>query len=423
LQFRKPFYFSLESGAESGKRREVWVERSGIVLSYLVSIRLKNIQTWVDTTVELDRGLTVLQGPNNSGKTVPFKVFKKMCVNIAGGRKSKRGLIRTGAEFGEAWLNYEDFTVKFEIYKTYQVYRLLNLEGEVLESWEQNTLPEKLKKLMGWYVDEEYRIVLNLTGQGNSKPFSDTNPQFNARVLKFLTENPELETAKINLKYWVNDLDVARIAEESNVRSLTSLSNNYSYKDLESFRNNIAKKKMVLICSKFLMGLGESLETIRDLSLGEAREIDKNLVQGLLECKENLVGIKGILAESEKLIAPQFKLAEKDEIAKALQAKEELQDMLDGLRDFSKTQTAFLEEDLTLLDKEKMEKAIKVYTIIMSVKRLLAENFNISQNKRKTERDLERIQEKLISLRQELRICPLCGKEFDGVLEGDCCGK
>ena len=179
------------------------------VSKMIALLRLVNIQSFKDITLDLTRGINVIEAPNETGKSVMFKVYRTMCDANWYGRGERKSLIRRGCSKGLALLvvpksENEVYKVLFEVYKTYQVYRLY-LNDKLLDSWKQDVLPQRVQEVLGWYYDSNSKILLNLCDQELDMPFVNSNSRFNYEVMRFIIQSPELERARDNLHEWIKN--------------------------------------------------------------------------------------------------------------------------------------------------------------------------------------------------------------------------
>ena len=137
-----------------------------------------NIQSWNGNTKIMEFSedrLNVIIGKNETGKSVLFKVFRQMCFPTFFGRTGRKDLITTGKEVGSLGLILSNGTaITFIIHKSFQIYKMKTKDDTDYRVWKQDSLPEEIRLELGWYIDEENKILLNIVDNEQGLAFVDT---------------------------------------------------------------------------------------------------------------------------------------------------------------------------------------------------------------------------------------------------------
>lgn len=379
---------------------------------YLKSLRLKGLQSWKDETLDFTDKLNVIQGHNETGKSVPFKIMRQMCFSSMYGRASRKSLIRRGCEFGEAWFTYNDCVVKFEIYNTYQIYRLYDNDGKEVQSWQRDSMPQKLLDIVGWYINEDNNILLNLLDQEIPLPFAESSLKFNAEVLKFITESPELERAKENFKEWVQELYLCKGKENTNLATLVGLSNNYKYENLEDYRDMIDKKTNVLNMCGFFKELFEKLTNLAVTGLGEFKFKDKEKIETIINTKNALYGVNKILTKHLAVENPKDISIDKELLSSVIDVNKSLRDIKGKIDSVSNQHKLLKEYYIKPVDTDKIEKILETKKNLGLLRFKLGQYCDFKSKNATLEIQLNRLSVILDDCRDKLGVCPLCGSDI-----------
>ena len=172
------------------------------------SIRLVNLQSWDDSDNKLDlsdRGINVLRARSETGKSVFRKVFTVACFPTLYGPRSRKALIRRGCEEGTLKMELSNGTrIEIIIREKKILYKMMKSEDNAWRTWETTSMPEEIREELGWYVDDDNKIILNVIDSDHGKVFIDTSPKFNAAVLKHLTDEPRVTQARQTVSEWMD---------------------------------------------------------------------------------------------------------------------------------------------------------------------------------------------------------------------------
>lgn len=290
-------------------------------------VRMINIQSYKDITFNLSGRVNVLDAPNETGKSIMFKVFRTMCDANWYGRGERKSLIRRGSDKGTALLvvPYSDgvFRIVFEIYKTYQVYHLFDGDEKV-DSWKQDSIPDDLLNILGWYYDKDSKVLLNLCDQELDMPFVNSNSRFNYEVMRFIIQNPELETAKNNLQVWIkrNTDEIEDLSLKC--RTLEGIIADYKYVDTTALEQSINVRDEAAKKGRVLVSLISSLKEISSLEEPKIARCDSNKVEQDIKIAEHLRQLGLTLQNAMTLNKPNIKTADTASVENKIQISTQL---------------------------------------------------------------------------------------------------
>lgn len=154
---------------------------------------LFNLQSWDDSSeaVPLDPNIVnIIEGPNETGKSVLFKMFYEMCFP---GYWDSRSLLRRNCEAGVFAVTFEDGTgICYELHATHHRHHLMR-ETEIVKTWVDEPMPQELIELGGFILDYENKIILNIIDKDTPLPFIKTSPRLNASLIKSVVEPQDIQ--------------------------------------------------------------------------------------------------------------------------------------------------------------------------------------------------------------------------------------
>lgn len=344
----------------------------------LISIlRLINIQSYEDVTFRLSDGVNVLTAPNETGKSVMFKVFRQMCNGNWYGRGTNKSLIRRGASKGTALLvvPYENglHKIVFEVYPTYQIYRLFDGDTPVC-SWQQDSLPDDIAEILGWYYDRDSKILLNLCDQELDMPFVNSNESFNYEALRFVLLDPELERARFNIGEWLYQLSEKIDIVATRKTAFESLIKGQTRVDTVALENSIKKREKLV---------------------------------GIADVACELVALLDSCCELEK---PSFNTIDTESVDASM-------DAITGLRDLGLVlQQAITEKkpEFNKIDGERVEGGIQKCKALQALRSSLVCVLNDMDKYKALKMKVKNAKECIQRFEEEHEFCPLCGSRFGG---------
>ena len=375
------------------------------------SYSLRDIQSWSkdnSQTIKLEEEkLNVIIGRNETGKSVLFKVFRQMCFSNFYGMKGRRSLIRRGCPYGDLIMQMEDNTIiQFRIYPTSQVYVLKRPNGEI-QKWTQNTLPEEIRQVLGWYVDTDNKIILNLIDNEQGLAFIDTSQKFNAGVLKFITEDEDIQSVITNFTDWVEELNNKQALASNKVFELRTKYDMLNYTDTDKLKYNISLRENLIKVYKPVQEIIKHLNKIntKDEPLNEVTNYET--VERLMKELNTLQQVFSITQSINNLTKPTGSYNNTEKIKEIVKEHKTLQNHLQLLNRVNNLTQPLSETK----NYNEVISTIKTINSCKKVVKALALTNNILASINKIKQDLEEVQMKM----NEFEVCPLCGGGLDEV--------
>ena len=342
------------------------------------AIRLKNIQSFEDVTFHMGTGVNVLSAPNETGKSIIFKVCRLMCDANWYGRGEAKTVIRRGCDSGIALFSVQAddgaYIIIFHLYKTYQTYEL-RFNNEVVDRWKQNTLPEEIRSVLGWRYDSSSKILLNLCDQELDMPFVNSNERYNFEALRFITQDQALERSRENIAEWIKELAGSYEKAYSYYNHYNSMASAIEHIDTVKLSDSLER------CEKLEAVATQALTLIKALN-------------GCLECEK---------PEEPKIDGERAKLC----VDRSLELRElglQLQNAL-----------TLEKPEMEIIDSNKMDSLIDQCKILNILKYNLYELSKAIDSHKEISEKIEEVAKLKKEFEEEHKICPLCGNKFGGV--------
>lgn len=160
-----------------------------------MKLTLTNIQTWVNTTIDLKQGMaTIPVADNNVGKSVPIKALLVALLGNYRGPRTNKYIIRHDCYQGKLHLEFDDGR-EWEciFYPTMQVHKIKNVSTGDWEAYESIGAPPNVIAYLGWYVDKQYEYVANIVDPSRCVLGMSTTPQQLYSALRPLLEPSNLK--------------------------------------------------------------------------------------------------------------------------------------------------------------------------------------------------------------------------------------
>lgn len=343
-------------------------------------IRLVNVQSFKDETFRLSPEINVFDAPNETGKSVIFKVFRKMCDSNWYGRSNRQSLIRRGESHAVALIvlglknnETEEDRIKviFEMFKTYQMYRLYKGNEEV-SSWKQDTIPKDIADVLCWSYEPESKRLLNLCDQELDMPFVNNNNKSNYETMKFIIHDAELDAARSKLYEWNCEVESEISAMESTMNKYFGMISALDYVDTDKLSRSIDKRELIHSQSKLLFDLIENLTACAEQKKPEQVEDRSSDIEARINEAKALYDFGKNLQDVVVLRRPSFKT----------------------------------------IDSGSVEDIIKVSKILNSLVFNLRSTSNCTNELKGAKMRVENEKEIIEDFETKNKICPLCGNEF-----------
>lgn len=388
------------------------------MIGHIDAIRMHNIQSWGEEGNVLEFEYTkvnVIIARNETGKSVMMKVFRQMCFPSFFGRSGRKDLIKRNCEFGQMdILTVDGHYITFVMFDTAQKYILKYPDGQVQE-WVQNELPEPIRLILGWYIDVEHQILLNIIDHEISMPLVETEKSFNAKVLRFVVEHQQLEENVVQLKSWSEELKELIEAENRTVDNLTSKIDMIPKKDLSELHD---KLEITRLYDKVFKSIQYVSTAVNDYNIQVPNIETKELLskEDSVELETIMEQIKVIdtLTENfnnhQTLTEPQFKEIDEKTYNQLKETDIELHGLLLSVAELYNHN---LNKPTVPTIDEKIHDVMKTRQSLFILDKSL-DNLLSNVNRQKfLAIELVNINRNIEHLENELGVCPLCSRPFD----------
>lgn len=251
-------------------------------------IRLIGCQSWEDTTIQLaqDR-INIIQAPNNTGKSVLFKILKiSVAPKIYTARKRKK-LIRKGSTEARAYFAFTDGCIAATVIQQTRVIYLFKENGS--QDWGSFVEPPKrMIDELGLLVNEKGTFIANIIDTDQNLLLVDSDAASTTEFIDMLCNNAVLDD-------YMGKIETASSWALENIASveweLDKVSRelrNLDYVDIESMQCEIDR---VVACKDNLYKVLDLLNCMNKLSgvLQYAKDYDKLLrLEEMLESIGNM---------------------------------------------------------------------------------------------------------------------------------------
>lgn len=375
--------------------------------NYITSYKLINLQSWDDSSpaIELDNDIVnIIEGPNETGKSVFFKAFYSMCFPE---NSDSRELIRRGCDtaFFILWLS-NGYQIVYQLTAGHHVHALFH--GDDVETWCDTALPSKIADMLGLILDRESRVILNIIDKDIPMPFISSSPKTNASYIRAVVEPVRMTEFFSRTEEQLKEVDSARQKFKSKMEAARDAANVLEHRNIDALKE---KKRIVdsmnLVVQKYVM-LEKSVQGLLATYASEPVPVkNPNGLAHFLKAYNkvdactnhlsylcNLLNSPPVVINSPKVVESKFKIA--DSVSKVIAA-------IKGLS------TLYLRKPVepNVVCMQQLYKAYQqcetVSWCAKSLKGCMQSLAELEQKMNLTNEELERI-------KREVGVCPTCGR-------------
>lgn len=353
-------------------------------MSKLKLICISNLQSWQgENLLELSPdGLNVLKADSETGKSTASRFLIKFCQ----GMKDYSEFIRYGSDYGVLIFEYEDGTITmFIAYPNSREIARYNENGELLASYTEGQITEKVLQSLGIIYDEKNEIVLNIFSRDLPMLFVSTPATFNGAVLARVLIDRDVEAALDNLKTTKERISLVLKNNSGKLPIIHKQCLELKNYDIDRLKQSKSEVQLMLPVIKVLKQLSDDVKSLK------TKEADKQSLQVSKYNSEYITTFSKLLDSAEsfrelmtEFFSKQVQLDRFGAVPISEQQIKELQNVVEQANSLDSKLKDYLDK------KSSLTKAII---------------------------DYENAQVYLVALKEELGVCPLCG----GMLDNDCC--
>lgn len=234
---------------------------------YIEAIKLKNCQSWLDTTLQLSRGLNVFIADNNTGKSVLLKMLKITSSPSYYGRELREKLIRWGCEYAEVTYMFSDFSCGVvRVFRNKVLYYYTEDYRTIPFHCNTDVPIERLNEKLSLIMDYDTNFVANILDLDQSLFLVNSNSKSNDNLVKLLTEDERLKRViplfKEKVKVYENKLDTLSITQNR----LQYKVDNLKYIDTDAMSASINDTEVYMKVIRDLIRGYEYLDSLESLT-------------------------------------------------------------------------------------------------------------------------------------------------------------
>lgn len=219
-------------------------------------MRLTNCQSWSNSVIGLSEGLNVIKAPNNTGKSVIFKILKAVCSPSYYSSEERAGLIRDNAEFAEATYLFTDNSMAIvRIFKNKTIYYFTNDKDNSQFTATQDVPPQKLIENLNMLVEPESGFIVNLLDLDQDLFLVKSDSKANSNIIKVLAEHQGLKRLCTLFREKIPRVKEELLRLRSTEERLRYQISQMEYINIDELESNVSEKEFLV----------EQLKLMRDL--------------------------------------------------------------------------------------------------------------------------------------------------------------
>lgn len=383
-------------------------------------IELHNLQSWRgEEVIDLSPfGLTVLKGPSETGKSTLTRFLMKFCGKEMDSQELFFSYVRRGCKEGTLCLRDLESKEKLSL-TVNQNGRFLIFEQEgsdVVEFYTEDEINETLLEKFGIVVDDVNNIAINVFGRDNPSLGVATSALLNGSVLDRVLVGRELERVLDNLKNQETETKEFLKTHEIKRHFYRTRMSSLTYIDEDTIKYNLIKVQELESLCKFLSDVERNIQIIKDTHLPEVTSAPPVTEASLRTMLQFVSFIDRIGQEISNMPAVH---GDKDAIFSTKMNLMSLQQIINSLDSVMKLLVEYnnIKTPTAPACSKSLPELQQLLTLADMLSLISIEIDKITEQDRKHAialRNLELAKDKLKQLKEELRVCPLCGSEFGG---------
>ena len=231
----------------------------------ITSIRLVNCQSWTDSTINLTSGFNVIAAPNNTGKSVLFKILKVTASPKYYKAKKRRKIIRWGCKDAKAVYAFSSGAQGLVVIQPNNV--LYGYRKSVEENWcmSYEPAPEMIQEV-GLLVNANGNFIANIIDTDQNLLLVDSDAKGTYEFIDMLCNHPGLTQYKDKLDFLKREMDSSYTNALSRSLEIEDDLQHYAYVDVEKIENDLKTTQLVNNILFGLIDVANLTEIVRPLS-------------------------------------------------------------------------------------------------------------------------------------------------------------
>lgn len=210
----------------------------------ITNIRLVNCQSWSDCTIDLSKGFNVIVAPNNTGKSVLFKILKITASPNFYKAKKRRKLIRWGCTDAKALYAFDSGAQAVVIIQPNNVIYGYRETCDAKWRMTYEPAPELIKEI-GLLVNNKGNFIANIIDTDQDLLLVDSDAKGTYEFIDLLCNDAQLMTCKEKLIYLQNAMNSDYTNALCMNLDYADELKKYAYVDVESLENSLSVTQVV----------------------------------------------------------------------------------------------------------------------------------------------------------------------------------
>lgn len=229
----------------------------------LKAIRLKDCQSWEDTTIQFSMDKpNILIADNSVGKSVVFKMLKITVYPKMFSSDERKDLIRYGADCAILTCLFDDDSIGMTlVFRDRVLYRFKRQEDTSFVSY--NEFPDIYREHLNIIKsDKSDNFIVNIIDTDQDINLVNTKSAGNVEILKLLAEEPTLSEVLMKINSSMAPLKETEKQLRMQQMNLESSLEGYEYTDIEALENSINKSDSLIKIIELLLNLYTLIDKI-----------------------------------------------------------------------------------------------------------------------------------------------------------------
>lgn len=265
----------------------------------IAQIKMTNCQSWAGTTLHLSTDkVNILRAPNNTGKSVLFKMLRVVAYPNYYNKKERKDLIRWGADFAQIAFAFTSRAVCLvNVYPDKNIY--LWREPDTTEFVQSLEPPQKLIDELSLVLGTRHQYIANIIDKEQELILVNSKAQDDYDLISLITQNEDLELLKQRIPQLYSEYRSYTTMAVAKLNTLEYQLKQVQYVDIDAATAKLERDELLLSTMYSLIDLYDILEIFQKREL---KDID---FEFLLEIIQFCQQVEELKAHVEKCFVGQ----------------------------------------------------------------------------------------------------------------------